>query len=112
MARELEIKPAPIVIGAAGLEGLFQCLRIIVTTTVYSVPLDRAFAVTGSFIDSPLPHATARLMAELIAAVEKYEPRVRVETVSFSDPRTTREDLMEGRAYPILRFELREGVEL
>lgn len=112
MAYEFSAKPAPIIIGATGLEGLFQRLRIILTTVVYSVPLDRGFAVTGDFIDSPLPQATALLLSGLIEAVEKYEPTVKVESINFSSTNTTWEDLMEGRAYPIVRFELREGVEI
>lgn len=110
--REFIVAPAPIVIGATGLEGLHQALRIIITTLIYSVPLDRGFATTGSFIDAPLPHAVAQRLADLTEAIEKYEPRVKIISLRLSEPGAKLEDLMEGRVFPIIRFELKEGVEL
>lgn len=104
--------PAPLIIGATGLEGLHQCLRIIVTTFIYSVPLDRGFATTGSFIDSPLPHAVAQRLAELTEAIAKYEPRVKITSLRLTEPEAKLEDLMEGRIFPVIRFELKEGVVL
>lgn len=104
--------PAPIVIGATGLEGLHQCLRIIVTTFIYSVPLDRGFAANGDFIDAPLPHAVARRLADLTEAIEKHEPRVKVISVRLSEPNANLGDIMEGRVFPVIRFKLKEGVTL
>lgn len=104
--------PAPLVIGATGLEGLHQCLRIIITTLIYSVPLDRGFASTGSFIDAPLPYAVAQRLAELTEAIEKYEPRVKIIHIRLTEPEAKLEDLMEGRVFPVIRFELKEGVTL
>lgn len=104
--------PAPVIIGATGLEGLYQCLRIIVTTMMYSVPLDRGFAQSGSFVDAPLPHAVAQRLADLTEAIEKYEPRVKVISVRLSDPEAKLEDMLEGRVFPVIRFKLKEGVKL
>ena len=104
--------PAPLTIGATGLEGLQQCLRIIITTMLYSVPLDRGFAHAGSFIDAPLPYAVAQRLSELIEAIEKFEPRVKIISLTLTEPEPSRDDLMEGRLYPVVRFELREGVTL
>lgn len=111
-AYELIAAPAPVILGATGLEGLEQCLRIIVTTVVYSVPLDRAFAHTGSFVDAPMPYAVARRLADLIEAIEKYEPRVKVISLSLADEEASQDDLMDGRVFPVIRYELREGVTL
>lgn len=110
--QEFIVTPAPIIIGATGLESLHQALRIIVTTLIYSVPLDRGFATTGSFIDSPLPHAVARRLADLTEAIEKYEPRVKIISLRLTESDAKLEDLAEGRVFPIIRFELKEGVEL
>ena len=110
--QEFIVAPAPIIIGATGLEGLHQCLRIIVTTLIYSVPLDRGFASTGSFIDAPLPYAVAQRLAELTEAIEKYEPRVRITHLRLTESDAKLDDLMEGRVFPVIRFELKEGVEL
>ena len=109
---EFVAAPAPLAIGATGLEGLHQCLRIIVTTIVYSVPLDRAFATTGSFIDAPLPYAVAQRLADLVEAIERKEPRVKVISIRLTEPEPKLEDLMEGRVFPVIRYELREGVTL
>ncbi len=104
--------PAPITSGATGLEGLHQCLRMIVTTMRYSVPLDRGFAQNGSFIDAPLPHAVAQRLADLTEAVEQYEPRVKVVSLRLSNPNAQLEDIVEGRVFPIIRFTLKDGVTL
>jgi len=109
---ELVAAPAPLVIGATGLAGLQQCLRLIVSTVTHSVPLDRAFATTGSFIDAPLPQAAARHLADLAEAIERYEPRVKVISLRLTEPEAKLEDLMEGRVFPVIRFELKDGVVL
>jgi len=61
MSQEFELmaNDAPAIIGARGLDDVMQCIRYIVRTTVFSVPLDRGFAQTGTFIDAPVPHAAA-----------------------------------------------------
>ena len=97
----------PLVIGATGLEAIAQNIRIIVMTLVWSVPLDRGFADSGSFIDAPTPYAVARKTAELTEAIEKYEPRVEVRNIRFQ---ARPDDMMEGRVYPVITFSLREGV--
>lgn len=104
--------PAPIVIGATGLAGLQQALRVIMSTFMFSVPLDRAFASTGSFVDAPLPHAAAARIAELTEAIEKYEPRVAVSHISFVSKKASIGDIGDGRVFPVLRFRLRPGVTL
>ena len=106
---KLNTCPVPIVVGATGLSGLEQCLRLIVATFAYSVPMDRSFAGLGSFVDSPAPHKVAALIAELTEAIEKYEPRVVVTSISL-EPNP--EALMKGQVYPLITFHLKDGVEL
>jgi phage baseplate assembly protein W len=48
-------------------------------------------------LDEPLPRAKAKLSAEIIAAIRRYEPRARVTGISFSG------DGMEGRLIPTVR---------
>ena len=109
MATEFEViaDTAPVSIGARGMDDITQCIRYIVRTTVFSVPLDRDFATTGSYVDSHLPQATAARMAELAEAIERLEPRVRVSSISFSPEAGA---AMDGVLTPIIRFRLREGV--
>ena len=99
----------PLVIGASGLEAIAQNIRVIVTTQAWSVPLDRAFAHAGAFIDAPTPYVVARKIAELTEAIEANEPRVKVESIRFA---ARPADAMQGRLYPVISFSLREGVAL
>lgn len=115
MARELHellIKPGePLIFGATGITDILQCLRVIVTTIAYSVPMDRAFANSGKLVDAPAPCGVDMLLAEIMDAIGKYEPRVRVRAVSLSGEGTA-SDLMDGRVFPVVTFEIKEGVEL
>lgn len=135
MAVEMEVFTgnAPVIIGARGMDDVMQCIRTIVRTMIYSVPLDRGFASTGSYIDSPSPHAVAARMGELTEAIERREPRVRVTSIRFvnasyrgamppdNPPSPLRakpgtgldaQEVMDGRLTPVIRFRLREGVSL
>lgn len=115
----------PLSIGATGIDAVAQNIRVIVTTLAWSVPLDRAFANTGTYIDAPTPYAVARKIAELTEAIEAREPRVHVTKISFAEDgegHATRdagpsgtsgtEATMQGRLYPRISFELKQGVEL
>jgi phage baseplate assembly protein W len=113
MAGELEVIAsgnAPAIIGARGMDDVMQCIRYIVRTMMYTVPLDRGFASSGSYVDAPLPHAVAARMAALTEAIESEEPRVRVTSIRFAAQ--DGQDAMDGRLTPIIRFRLREGVSL
>ena len=104
------VDDSPLVIGATGLDAIRQNLRIIVLTSAFSVPLDRAFAVQDSAIDAPDPYKSARIIGEIISLIEKYEPRVAVESVNFRE--LTSSQRMTGLVCPIIKFSLREGVTL
>lgn len=98
----------PLEIGATGLIEIIQNVRIILTTMKTTVPLDRDFGV-GGFVDHPLPVVQARMVAEIVAEVEKQEPRVRVTSVTWTaDP----VGAMDGRLLPVVRIKLRDGVEI
>ena len=65
-------------------EEILQNVRTILTTTKYSVPLDRDFGIDANLIDTPIDYAQAKLTAEIIDAIRRYEPRVSVSKVTFS----------------------------
>lgn len=110
MEMDFSLPMPPLVIGATGQEAIAQNIRIIVTTLAYSVALDRAFANTGNYIDSPSPHATALKIAELTEAIEAREPRAKVESIRFvQGPGDARENVMEGRVFPVIRYSIRQG---
>lgn len=84
-------------------EEVLQNLSMILSTTKYSVPLDRDFGLSARFIDKPIAIAEAILVSELLDAVEKYEPRAEVLNVSFErDERT-------GKITPRLEVEINDG---
>ena len=101
---------AALVIGATGMTAILQNIRMIIASTLYSVPLDRGFAYDNSFLDSPAPIVTARLTSILMDAIEKYEPRVEVEAIDFAQSAST--TLMLGELKPKIVFHLKEGVEI
>lgn len=63
---------------------ILQNLRTIITTTKYSVPLDRNFGIDAGMLDLPLNVAQAKLQSEMITAIKKYEPRVEITSISFT----------------------------
>jgi hypothetical protein len=64
-------------------EEVLQNVAMILATPQFSVPLDRGLGLKQEFVDKPLPAAQAILVAEIIDAVETYEPRATVENVYF-----------------------------
>lgn len=82
------------------LKEILQNVRCILTTARYSVPLDRGFGIDGQIVDAPMDYAQARLTAEIIDAVKKYEPRARVTRVIFDG------DGADGKLVPMVRVEI------
>lgn len=63
---------------------ILQNLCTIITTTKYSVPLDRDFGFNADMLDKPMNVAQAQLQSEIIMAIKRYEPRVTVTSISFT----------------------------
>lgn len=68
---------------ASELEEIAQNVRMILTTLKKTVPMDREFGVDGELIDLPVAAAQARMTAEIVDAVHRYEPRARVVSVGY-----------------------------
>lgn len=61
-----------------------QNLRTLLSTYVFSVPLDRRFGVSWDAVDNPLDGSSeATLREELFNAIQTYEPRVAVNSIDF-----------------------------
>lgn len=101
----IDTNPIPLILGAQGDEELAQNVRIIATTFTHSVRFDVPFADTGNAIDSPLPFATARRIAGLAEAIEKYEPRLCVQSIVFRDEPDAAQN---GTLYPVIRVTKKE----
>lgn len=102
----LTVKMQPNVINfrpASVVEEILQNVNTIVSTVIYSVPLNRGFGVDASFVDEPTPVVKARLIAEISEKVERYESRVTVEEVIVKAN-------LDGQLIPTLKFSIRNGV--
>lgn len=69
---------------AKGTEDIYQCLKVLYTTPVGTVPFDRNFGLDMSFLDDPIPVAKGKLMVEYRQKTMEYEPRVSVQDVTFT----------------------------
>lgn len=81
-----ELTPNSIIIDFAPanlIEEVLQNVRTIISTIKGTVPLDRAFGVSATWLDSPFPAAQAKLTAEIYTQIAKYEPRAVITGVSF-----------------------------
>lgn len=78
-------------------EEILQNVRTILATSVGSVPLERDFGLNWEHLDKPYPVARSLMTAAIVEAIETYEPRVSVDSVSFDNDA---EDAMDGLLRP------------
>jgi phage baseplate assembly protein W len=64
-------------------EEILQNVAVIISTPKFSVPLDRGLGLAQRFLDKPIQTAQPILVAEVMDAVEEYEPRVQIDNVTF-----------------------------
>ncbi len=79
---------------------IIQNVKTICSTPKYSVPLDREFGVNASLVDRPINYIQAKLTAEIIEAINNYEPRAKVKSVNFTG------DGLTGLLIPVVKIEL------
>lgn len=87
------------------IEEILQNVRTILTTIVGQVPLHRDFGISSEFIDKPLLVARTQMHASIIDAIDEFEPRARVLSVSFDNET---EDSMSGILRPVVAIEILE----
>jgi hypothetical protein len=74
-------------LGATGLNEVLQNVRIIVTTRIGTVMLDRKFGLEYNFLDAPQNKAQLMLVQQLCQGLTNFEPRVTFSRIQFSiDP--------------------------
>lgn len=66
------------------LEEIAQNVRTIATTLKGTVPLDRKFGIDARLVDRPIGALQAKLTAEIVSAVRKFEPRAKVLGVRYN----------------------------
>lgn len=94
---------------ATGAANIKNCLCTIAATRVGTVPMLRHFGTDWQWLDLPEPAAMAKYRADLIDAIEQWEPRVKVISISFKNDKSTAQN---GKIIPVVRIKLREGVTL
>lgn len=65
-------------------EEVLQNVKTLLGTTKFSVPLDRELGLKTSLIDRPTPQAQALISADIVQAIRRWEPRARIEKVTFT----------------------------
>ena len=78
---------------------VIQNVHMILGTRCGTVPMYRDFGLPMEFIDSPAPVAENILAAEVSEALEKYEPRAKLKSVSA-------EFDVDGKMYAVLEVEI------
>ena len=73
---------------ASELEEIAQNVRTILTTFKKTVPMDREFGISADTADLPIAAAQAAMTAEIVAAINYYEPRARVVSVDYEGVET------------------------
>lgn len=95
VTQEINLAPATVA------EEVLQNVAILFATPKYTVPLDRNFGLSQTFIDVEAPRiAQAAIIAELYDAVEEYEPRAKIINIEFTG------DAMKGRLVPRAEVEI------
>lgn len=64
-------------------EEIIQNVRTLLTTRKGSVPMDRALGISADIVDLPIGAAQAKLSAEIVGAVNQYEPRALVQQILY-----------------------------
>ena len=82
-----------------------QNVQTILATVKGSVPLDRDFRIDWSFVDEPLPQACMLARADIIDAINAYEPRAKVRQITF---KTSMQQAMQGKVVPVVVLEIKE----
>ena len=90
---------------ATEVEEILQNVRTILKTRIGTVPLNRSFGVSWEHIDKPMPVAKALMQATVIEAIQAYEPRATVKSVTFGDDAT---DMMEGLLKATVKISIEE----
>lgn len=64
-------------------EEIIQNIKVIVTTVIGNVPLDRKFGINGNVIDAAQPKGKSMLTINILESVQDYEPRVEISGIEF-----------------------------
>lgn len=86
---------------ATVVEEVLQNVKTLLGTTKFSVPLDRELGLKTSLVDRPAPQAQALISADIVQAIRRWEPRAKVEKVTFTGD-------SEGRLAPKVQVRIED----
>lgn len=81
---------------------VLQNVRTILATRKGTVPLDRDFGLEWEHVDKPIQ----LIQAEIIEAVERWEPRAVIDKIEFGEGA---EEAMDGLLNPIITLSIGGG---
>ena len=65
-------------------EDVRQCITVILSTRAGTLAMDRDFGLDYAFLDMNTEQAKQVMTQEIITKLAKYEPRAKVESITFS----------------------------
>lgn len=80
-----------------------RCLENLYGTKAGTQPMDRNFGINDQFVGMPIEVAENMLTLEIIEKTEMYEPRVKVNSITFEV------DSENGRITPTIKLEKGDG---
>lgn len=80
---------------------VMQNIKMILSTMFFSVPYFRDFAYQPDYLDLPIQGQRARISADVVTAIQKYEPRVIIEQILFDG------EAIEGLIVPSVQVRLK-----
>ncbi len=93
------LDPAPANIEAE----IEQNVRVLLATNQYEIPLARRMGLSTDYYGKPLPVAETLLYQAIADAIEEYEPRAEIVSISFEV------DNDDGVIIPIVEVETANG---
>lgn len=78
-------------------EEVLQNVQTIVNTVVKSVPMDRELGINTDLLDAPINIVGGKLQTRIMDAINKFEPRAKVKSISFSG------DAAQGKIIPVIK---------
>lgn len=94
---EIDLAPSSV------LKEVLQNVRTIVSTKRGTVPLDREFGLDPALVDLPIATAQAKMTADIVATVHKYEPRAFITQTIYHGSE------MDGQLHILLRVAVADG---
>ena len=81
-------------------EEVAQNIAFLLSTPKGSVPMMRDFGIDAGLLDEPTPKTKAKLKAQVIEQIQRYETRAKIKEIELAESE-------EGKLEPKLRWELR-----